>query len=279
MTLYVDGQRIERLTVQHNGRFNVHRTLFFPLEAAGDASNGFKGELRNLKLARFDSDVQRQEFMKTQVTLPEGEYYIRANGLYLTNTNGATPGGNPVFRTLYTTEPALADQRWKISIDPESGRHKLTAASYPSKYVNEICNFGTNPYSHLWNTYLFYKKDNKYALQNAQNGGRGFWIVNNNRLSPGEENYDDSSYILELIPADATAIESIPGVTVGITTNDDTLTITGVNPLSLQLFSANGCLEAQTSNSKTLKTKALQPGVYIVRIESTEGKGTYKIVL
>ncbi|MCE1189756.1 MAG: T9SS type A sorting domain-containing protein, partial [Ignavibacteria bacterium] len=94
-----------------------------------------------------------------------------------------------------------------------------------------------------------------------------------------EENYDDSSYILELIPADATAIESIPGVTVGITTNDDTLTITGVNPLSLQLFSANGCLEAQTSNSKTLKTKALQPGVYIVRIESTEGKGTYKIVL
>lgn len=279
VTLYVDGQRIERLTVQHNGKFNVHRTLFFPLEAAGDATNGFKGEIKNLQLAKFDSSEQQKEFMTTQVTLPEGEYYIRANGQYLTNTNGATPGGNPVFRAMYTTEPALADQRWKISIDPQSGRHKLTAASHPSKYVNEICNFGTNPYSHLWNTYLFYKKDNKYALQNAQNGGRGFWIVNNNRLSPGEENYDESSYVLELIPANATALEAIPGATVGIITNGDSLSVTGIEPVSLQLYSSNGCLEAQISNSNTLKTKALEPGVYIVRIESKEGKGSYKVVL
>lgn len=200
VTLYVDGKRMERLTVQHNGKFNVHRTLFFPLETAGDRNNGVKGELRNLKVGKFDSGILRKEFITTKVEISEGEYYVVANGLYLTNTTGATPGGHPVFKTKLTNETELAHQRWNISIDPQSGRYKLTAAGYPSKYLNEICNFGTNPYSHLWNTYLFYKKDNKYALQNAQNGGRGFWIVNNNRLSPGEENYDDSSYVLELIP-------------------------------------------------------------------------------
>jgi hexosaminidase len=52
VTLYVDGRLIEQLTIQHNGKFNVHRTLFFPLEAAGDATNGFKGQLKNLILAR-----------------------------------------------------------------------------------------------------------------------------------------------------------------------------------------------------------------------------------
>lgn len=201
VTLYVDGKRIERLGVKHNGKFNVHRTLFFPLETIGDTSNGFKGELRNLKAGKFDSGVLRTEFLTTKADISEGEYYIVANGMYLTNINGATAGGHPAFKTKSTDESGLADQLWNISIDPQSGRYKLTAAAYPVKYLNEICNFGTNPYSHLWNTYLFYKKGNKYALQNAQNGGRGFWIVNNNRLSPGEENYDDSSYAFELIPA------------------------------------------------------------------------------
>lgn len=200
VTLYVDGKRIERLSVKHNGKFNVHRTLFFPLETAGDSGNGVKGEFRNLKVGKYDSGILRKEFSTTKTDISEGEYYIVADGLYLTNINGATPGDHPVFKLKSTTETGLTDQRWNISKDPQSGRYKFTAAGYPAKYLNEICNFGTNPYSHLWNTYLLFKKGNKYALQNAQNGGHGFWIVNNNRLSPGEENYDDNSYVLELIP-------------------------------------------------------------------------------
>ena len=44
--------------------------------------------------------------------------------------------------------------------------------------MNEICNFGTNAYNPLWNTYVLTEQNGKYAIRNAGNGGSQFWIVN-----------------------------------------------------------------------------------------------------
>jgi hypothetical protein len=52
--------------------------------------------------------------------------------------------------------------------------------------VNEIGNFGSNPYNALWNTYVLTEQNGKFAIRNAGNGGSSYWIVDGNR--PGTAN-------------------------------------------------------------------------------------------
>ena len=70
-----------------------------------------------------------------------------------------------------------ASQLWQFNLVDETGRFSLTSAA-DGRYVNELGNFGTNPYNALWNTYVLLEKGGTFAIRNAGNGGTNFWIVN-----------------------------------------------------------------------------------------------------
>ena len=59
--------------------------------------------------------------------------------------------------------------------------------------------FGINPYSPQWNTYLILVKDGKYSIQTSQEAGRNFWNVNIDRLSQDNSLSRSQSYVIEII--------------------------------------------------------------------------------
>ncbi|HHW80085.1 MAG TPA: family 20 glycosylhydrolase [Bacteroidales bacterium] len=61
VALYIDGKEHETLTAYKKTEgiprgFMFQQTLVFPLEKVGDANNGFKGEIKNLKLSYINKD-------------------------------------------------------------------------------------------------------------------------------------------------------------------------------------------------------------------------------
>lgn len=111
-----------------------------------------------------------------------GTYYILVDGKILGNPQAGTRGGYPVF------QDAVDDinpnrQEWHIKVDPVRGRFEIRN-SKDERYINELADFGVNPYSPDWNTYIITKGENgKFAIQNAGNGGSGFWTVEGDRIS------------------------------------------------------------------------------------------------
>ena len=94
-------------------------------------------------------------------------------GRYLTNTSVNGVGGTPEFMERKED----SSQLWHLNLVVETGRFNLISAA-DGRYVNEICNFGTNAYNPLWNTYVLTEQNGKFAIRNAGNGGSQFWIVN-----------------------------------------------------------------------------------------------------
>ena len=94
-------------------------------------------------------------------------------GRYLTNTSVNGVGGTPEFMERKED----SSQLWYLNLVEETGRFNLISAA-DGRYVNEVCNFGTNPYNPLWNTYVLTEQNGKYAIRNAGNGGSQYWIVN-----------------------------------------------------------------------------------------------------
>lgn len=113
-------------------------------------------------------------------TIESGEtYYIMdGEGRCLTNMNVEGTGGKPEFTTRREGDKA---QLWVLTIVEETGRYNLKSAA-DGRYVNEVCNFGTNPYNPLWNTYVLTEQNGKFAIRNAGNGGNSYWIVDGKRL-------------------------------------------------------------------------------------------------
>jgi len=96
-----------------------------------------------------------------------------SEGRYLTNTTVNGVGGTPEFMERKED----SSQLWHLNLVVETGRFNLISAA-DGRYVNEICNFGTNAYNPLWNTYVLTEQNGKFAIRNAGNGGTNFWIVN-----------------------------------------------------------------------------------------------------
>ena len=106
---------------------------------------------------------------------PDEAYYIMdADGRCLTNMSVNGVGGTPEFTARREGDKA---QLWRFTLVEETGRYSLTSVA-DDRYVNEICNFGTNGYNPLWNTYILLEKGGIFAIRNAGNGGNSFWIVN-----------------------------------------------------------------------------------------------------
>ena len=85
-----------------------------------------------------------------------------------------------------------SSQLWHLNLVVETGRFNLISAA-DGRYVNEIGNFGSNPYNALWNTYVLTEQNGKFAIRNAGNGGSSYWIVNGKHIStaniPAAESY------------------------------------------------------------------------------------------
>ena len=118
-------------------------------------------------------------------------------GRYLTNTSVNGVGGTPVFMERKED----SSQLWHLNLVVETGRFNLISAA-DGRYVNEIGNFGTNPYNALWNTYVLTEQNGKFAIRNAGNGGSSYWIINGNRPGtaniPVAEAYQFTIYNLQL---------------------------------------------------------------------------------
>ncbi len=125
-----------------------------------------------------------------------GTYYIKCEGRILGNPEAGGVGGNPVW------QDAVDDinpnrQEWHIKLNPVTGRYEIRN-SKDERYVNELANFGKNPYSADWNTYAITLGDNgKFAIQNGGNGGNRYWGVEGDRIST---NSAAPQYVFELIP-------------------------------------------------------------------------------
>jgi hypothetical protein len=111
-----------------------------------------------------------------------------SEGRYLTNTSVNGVGGTPEFMERKED----SSQLWHLNLVVETGRFNLISAA-DGRYVNEIGNFGSNPYNALWNTYVLTEQNGKFAIRNAGNGGSSYWIVNGKHIStaniPAAESY------------------------------------------------------------------------------------------
>lgn len=277
VSLYVDGIRTDKLVPVSKNGFRYQQTLFFPLKNAGDAENGLKGELKNLKTGRLDLEKIKTEFMATKAMPQSGNYYIKIGEKYLTNTNYNGSGGNPTFQNLITYTPLKGNQQWNITLVPATNRYKILNAR-DSRYLNELVNFGVNAYSDLWNTYNFYQKDSLIAIQNDGNSGKGFWYFENNRLNAGDESYSEDNYIVQLIPVNATGIDTLTADQVKIRQRKEKIEVTGITPRELTLYTLNGTVQASKQDSNVLLVKDLPKGLYILHVVSNENKaGSFKL--
>ena len=140
--------------------------------------------------------------------IEEGDYFIKYNNRYLSNTNAGSVGGNPSFlSSLDNVNPTR--QYWHISLDPTTSRYKIVNVK-DSRYLNENGAFSagdSNPYEAGWHTYNLYRMNGKYAIQNAGSAGNKFWKASSTRISQGTSNeLNNDQFIFELVPV-AGAVE------------------------------------------------------------------------
>ncbi len=128
--------------------------------------------------------------------LENGTYYIRYEGHTLGNPDAGSRSGNPVFQAeVDDINPNR--QEWHIKYVPMTERYEIRN-SKDERYVNELGNFGVNPYSADWNTYVITLGENgKYAIRNAGNGGSSYWTVTDGRITT---NSSAPQYIFDISP-------------------------------------------------------------------------------
>lgn len=185
-------------------------------KAESNVSRGYEGSIQSVRvqtgtlhvapwLKQNASDLV-EAFKKSGAEYPEdlfprqlldnGTYYIKHNGLILGNPDAGGKGGNPVF------QDAIDDinpnrQEWHIGLNPLTGRYDIRN-SKDERYVNELGNFGTNPYSADWNTYEITVDENgKYAIRNAGSAGNRYWQVNDDRI---QAKAAAPQYVFEIVP-------------------------------------------------------------------------------
>jgi hypothetical protein len=119
--------------------------------------------------------------------IEDGEYFIKVNGEYLTNAQAGADrvGDYPVFQA---ERDVINPQRqqWVIEQNSKTGRYKIYNKQ-DGRYINEAGEFWynkeRNPFDAQWHTYLLVKQEGKWSIQNAGNGGKGFWQREGNRLN------------------------------------------------------------------------------------------------
>lgn len=163
----------------------------------------FIKKLKSQMVLDYRRKFNYMESIFPQIILEEGRYYIKYNGLYLTNPKANDTGGYPSFITKRDTINPQR-QEWTFSIDPTTDRYKVVNTQ-DSRYINELGNFGTNIYEAIWHTYNLYRMNGKYAIQNAGSAGDKYWKYGSSRINPSDVNaYKVSNFMFELVPVEDT---------------------------------------------------------------------------
>ena len=148
----------------------------------------FITEMTARAIAEYKAHFNEHWDVFPAVVLEDARYHIMNGNRYLTNTNPNQLGGTPTFTaTADTVNPQK--QEWDIAMDYTTNRYKITSAQ-DGRYVNELGNFAAsdelNPYEAAWHTYVIYRLNGKYSIQNAGSAGKNFWTVNGNRIQKGD---------------------------------------------------------------------------------------------
>jgi len=145
-----------------------------------------------------DLGVEYPEGLFPRQIVENGSYYILVNGKYLTNAEGSSKP------TLTATPDEFQHNRqiWKIKYVSATGRYSLRSAQ-DDRYVNELVNFGTNPYDESWNTYDITPLGGYYAIQNGGNGGQHFWTVSasGQPVKGNNTSWDVDNFKFRIVPA------------------------------------------------------------------------------
>lgn len=168
-----------------------------PVTATLHVEPWLRAEAKNLEKAyRTAGHQYRLDVFPVQL-IPDGTYFIKVDGRYLTDLTPQTPGAPATFVVERDTINPQR-QEWTIEQCPANGRYSLVC-NQARRYLNEVGRFGSNPYSELWNTYTISKApDGKgYLIRNAQNGGTAWWCTNE---ANGLGFSPDKPAVFEIIP-------------------------------------------------------------------------------
>lgn len=133
-------------------------------------------------------------------SIADGEYFIKVNGLYLTDAEAAADrtGDRPEFvKDRDVINPQR--QQWLIEQEPKTGRYKITNKQ-DGRYINERGTFWANktnnPYDAQWHTFTLTKQDGKYSIQCGGDAGKKFWSLDGNHIGNSQE----EQLIFEIVP-------------------------------------------------------------------------------
>ena len=159
----------------------------------------FLKQLKTRLISNYRSKFDYRTDIFPAILLESGNYYIKYNGKFLTNRNVNASGGNPEFMASKDTINPQR-QEWTVSVDPITERYSIRNTQ-DNRYVNELGNFGTNPYEAIWHTFNFHRFSGKYAIQNAGSAGDKFWQSNGIRISLSTDNVlSNNNFLFEFVP-------------------------------------------------------------------------------
>jgi hypothetical protein len=231
--------------------------------------------------------------------LPNGDYRIQraTDGAYLTNTNtNATDKVKPSFGEKNTTD--TLSQIWTITKETAAnanGRFKIVSKK-DGNYVNENCDFGTNPYYSDWNTYTLYCLEgaNLFAIQNGGNSGTMFWVISGDMVTgKGSSTQNGYPFLITPVIAQPEDTTKIPGegivsyiapaysINGGASQRGDKISLTSGKALTLKPVKVTGLsggtwLWSDNSTGSTLDLGTLQNGGnYSVSFTYPEGDSVY----
>ena len=158
-----------------------------PVVATLHVEPWLRSETKRLEKAYKAHHTYRLDVFPEQL-IPDGTYFIKVNGRYLTDVTPQTPNARAVFvAERDTINPQR--QEWTIEQSPTTGRYSLVC-NQARRYLNELGRFGTNPFNELWNTYTISKnpEGNGFLIRNAQNGGTNWWTVDGDNITFNRKN-------------------------------------------------------------------------------------------
>lgn len=225
-----------------------------------------------------------ENFNSQKNVLPVGDYYIKMIGseLYWTNTNISGSGQAPLFMAKGSGANANA-QIWTLSLD--GGYYKIVSKA-DGRYVNEIGNFGTNPYYPNWNTFNIFNDSVYTAVQITQAAanqekGTKFWNINTNNaifFSSNTTIDETKDLSFEFVPVSHTALHSILNPTCTVCSGKSTLSIKCDIDSRVIIYNqmAHVVKQLQLTGEKKI---SLPAGIYFVKVMNNVEQPIVKVAV
>lgn len=153
-----------------------------------------KGVAKMIETYKANSDY-RLDVFPAQL-LDNVTYKIKAGDRYLGNPDAGKTGGAPV---LQATEDDVNPDRqiWRFVYDPETEGYSIVNAK-DGRYLNDLCEFGTDPFDVNLHTFDVQPRDGGYVIINRSNGYLVYWEAKGDKVSRIYE--PDTQTVFQLIP-------------------------------------------------------------------------------